>query len=133
MITRYATSVAIIADKGNEQTPQHTNDTGNRGRRVGWTDLAVKSDQISLSETREIPYVDSIIEMAGNMTIEGGRSAPEEVESMKSSLAMDSGDKCRFCFEYRHHDVQMPLFGPEKARICRYESSELRPFHPDKT
>lgn len=79
-ITGYTTSVANIAAKGNESTPQHTNDTGNRGRRGGRTALKVENNQSSQAKTREIPYVDSMIEMTSIMMMEGGNSKPEDVE-----------------------------------------------------
>lgn len=61
--------------------------------------MTVENDQYSLATTREIPDVDSIIEMAGIMMMEGGNNTREDVESLTQRLAMESGDSFRLCFE----------------------------------
>lgn len=78
-IKRYATSVDIIADKGNETTSRHNIDTRSRWRRGSRTTLAVASGQYSLVDTREIPHEHSLIAMAGIMLMEFGNRTPEDV------------------------------------------------------
>lgn len=69
-------------------------------------------------ETREIPYVNSIIEKTAIMMTKSGTSTPEVVALLTSSVYMDSGDNYHLLFEFgKHSTSKWPSMDHNKAGI----------------
>lgn len=67
-----------------------------------------------------------MVDMAGIMMMEGVNSTPEDVESWRSSLEMDSWDNLRLSFEYRHHDTsKCPFLDQNKPGFVKRRNQNV--------
>lgn len=115
-LSRYASSVASIAGpKAHDPSLPNVTDARPRGRKGGHATLAIESEPSSSPTTvREIPDMDTVLEMAGVMMLQSG-TTPDDVESFKSSVAMDRSHNCHLCFAFRDHDTsKCPFLDPNK-------------------